>query len=546
VVDGHFSLEQAKLWLDKIRQKSDIICGVTFVPDADVYNAALSLLPNKSNADSSENPFSKSWLKYGYRYDGGFKGVKCSNTEALDIANWLLYAEENGAIPNVSMYEAVIQAWTDTGTKEGLLMAEEWAKRAISSSSQTRLDTFHPIIASWALCRLERAPDRVQEWNNQLSAISETKPQLKPSLDTLSAQITAWKNVQAGIMAKLSQTEQPPSEKTMISNSEVRRDAGMIFSAAKNCKQFLEEIYANGSRLDDSSNIATDAMAFTNMFSDTIEAWGCASRFALLLPTNCSESLDPSQCVDEMLNIGRLFDDKINADVAEENTHHILRVVGRSYSEIASQMHQIDSILDPEEATTYVGRKIIDIEKMLRDYDLYSRKHFAQSSSFANENKSVRHRFYKEVLHGCTGVKSLKDHDHVVNACNLIMDHLSWQDGQCQRGGGGSREVEDVTEIYTTIAQLMGTAVTCPDERMDSLTSVYNNARTFFEKRKKFNASSYATVDRARLLGAMRMAMDEYESTERFIDSFDKPRGRKGFERNSALTFVETMRKKKR
>ena len=223
----------------------------------------------------------------------------------------------------------------------------------------------------------------------------------------------------------------------------------------------------------------------------------------------------------------------------------LTNLIGKSYAEIASQMHQIDSAVDSDDATIcYFLLKFAHVERMLRDYEFYSRKHFSQSSSFTSESKAVRHRLYKEILRGCSGVKSPRDYGHVIRVCKLIMDHLTWQDEQCWRGGG--RVEEDITDIFVDIAHLTGTVVKSPHERMYVLTMIHNNASRFFERRKKFEASSYATVDRARLIGAMRMAMGESELTEPFLRNFDKRKPKKRARGNTAMSFVEEMLKKNR
>jgi len=565
-VEDRFSFEQAKLHLYRIQRLSDSICGKVLIPDTDIYNAALSSLLSKKKKKKSDfhsevvvdndnnQKYAKSWedgwLRYGHQYHGGFKSMnKSSITEATDMAKWLLHAEKRGVNPNVEMYEAVIQAWIETGTKEGLLTAEEWAKRAVTSSSPTRLKTFHPIIAAWALSQFERAPHRVTEWNRQLVAMSASKPHLKPDLNFLSAQIIAWKNVQAGIMTRLgerkelSSSEDDLTSETVDSDNEskIRRDVETIFASAQSCKQLLEKFYPN----ELNSTQDTNALkAFTSMFTHTIQAWGCASRVTLLYPTS-SVLLDTSHGVDEMLKIARLFDDKLGADESEEeHAQHMLRLVGTSYAEIASQLYQIDSDVDSDAETRYEssisGRTIFlekfsHIERMLRDYDFYSRKQFSQGM-FTPESKSVRHRLYKEVLQGCAGVTLPADCGHVVRVCKLIMDNLSWQEEQCQDG-----VQEDITEIFVDMALLAGTVVKVPDERMYVLTAIHNNASRFFKRKKSFETSSYATVDRAALVGAMRMAMGDSELTEPFLRHFDKRPTKQKARGNTAMAFVEEM-----
>lgn len=524
-VDGRFSFEKA---MDKMQQIS--------TPDAFFFNAALT---KKSKPTSADNRYSKSWLRYGSQYIGGFKSAdESSNKEAMDMSKWLLHAEECGVEPSVEMYEAIIQAWIKTGTKDGLLVAEEWAKRAVSSSAPLRLKTFHPIIAAWAMCEFDRSPDRVKEWNNQLMAVSESKPNLKPDLSTLSAQIIAWRNAQAGLKDKLVEENQLISDQ--ISNGspfDSGKEVETVFAAARNCSQYLSELFPNGIRLDS----AQDAPAITSMLSHTIESWGCASRFALLHPSS-SLALDTSQSVDEMLKLAHLFDNTFDSDESNEHAQHTLHLIGESFAELTSHLHAIDSAAKSDAAApSYFFAKFHHVERMLRDFEFYSRKHVSQSN-FTPESKFVRHRLYKEILHGCGAVNSPSDNGHVVRICRLIMDHISWQNEQNENFMSGHAD-EDITDVYVDIARLTGTVVQSPHERMYVLTTIYNNASPFFEqvKWKKREESRYATVDKARLIGAMRMAMGDSELTDPFLCYFDKTPPKKRAKGNTTMAFVEDM-----
>lgn len=138
-----------------------------------------------------------------------------------------------------------------------------------------------------------------------------------------------------------------------------------------------------------------------------------------------------------------------------------------------------------------------------------------------------------------------QDHhgDEVVRICNLIMDHLEWQNEQCN-GSGGGRVEEDITSLYVDIALLLGTVVSSPNEKMLLLKTVHDGASCFFSHKSRFKASSYAKVDRAKLLGAMRMAMGGSELTDPFIRNFDEQPPKKKVEEKTAMTFVYEMMKK--
>lgn len=564
--ESQFSFEHAKSCLQSFPN---------LVADVNFYSAALSTLSTNTSSDSLDPRYSNSWISYGRQYVRGFKSAETSSEEeAEEIAKWLLYAEECGIHPNVDMYEAVIRAWIKTGTKDGLLSAEDWAKRAVSSNSRIRIETFHPIIAAWALCQFERAPARVEEWTNQLTGLSATKPHLKPDLQTLSALIISWRNVQAGIIARAN--EKTLSDSIVLTTprgdsdekSRILKDVEMVFTSAENCMQHLTDLYPR-SKLDD----VHDTMAMNVMFTHTIEAWGCASRFAQLYSSMGSASLDTSHGVHEMLKVHRLLDAKIEKtiDTDEEDVLTTLQLMGESYAETIAQLHQIDTALDSEmiattaTTTPFFSREIADVERMLYEYDLYSRTHYPEGN-FTLESNALRHRLYKEILRGCAGVKSSADYGHVIRLCRLIMDQLSWLDERCLDNNNNSGNTngkytsfvkDDITDIFVDMALLAGTTIPNEHERTYVLSVMWNNAKHFFEwNSSRYDGgssrydggsssnSNYATVDKARLIGAMRMAMSDSELTEPFLRNFDERPPKKKGRGNTWLAFVEDILRK--
>ena len=566
--DGQFSFEQAKLWLLKIKEASVSICGESFTPDVDIFTAALSAQTISLDVGDVDSRHSASWLRYGDPYVGGFKSKNEQSTgEATNVAQWLLYAEELGVSPNTEMYEAVIRAWTKTGTRDGLIIAEDWAKRAVSSCSPTRLETFHPIIAAWALCQVDRAPARVKEWIHQLSGLSATMPHLKPDLNIISAEIISWMNVQAGIIAKANQTK----KSSLSSSSEGRlngisldsplqtsdenkvpQDVEMVFVAAKNCMQCLQTV------LSAQPERSQDIEALTSMVINTIQTWGYASQFALLHPATLSATLDTSYGVHEMLNVAKLVigrtesDDNKNDDIFddEERAYINFQLLGQSYAEIISQLHQIDSASEAPSmevsSFSYFSREIAHVERILNEFDVQSKK-ISPQDNFSSESTELRIRLYKEILIGCARLTSPSDFGHVMRLCKLIMDQLLWQEANCccvESGNNrnGHIHLPDITSLYADMALLMGTIVPVPQERTYVLTIIWQNAKQFF--RPKSDRSTYATVNQARLIGAMRMAMGEWEATESFMRYFDEWRwlpARRRVRGNTWLAFVQDL-----
>lgn len=397
----------------------------------------------------------------------------------------------------------------------------------MASSSLIRVETFHPILASWALCGFERAPVRVKEWIKQLTALGETKPHLKPDLNTQQAIILSWRNVQDAIISKtelsrlLTLSDGSGESSSQSAKSKMLRDS--LFTGAQHCMQHLMEVFPEEYKCQDSA-------AMVSMLKNTVETWGRAVSY------------DPSHGVHELLEIARLFDSLINAgEVDEGRARNTLRLMGETYAEIISQFHQIDSAPSSDGATTcFMSSELPAVEKMVRDFDFYSRKHFPQGNS-TSDSKATRHRLHRELLRACGGLKSPADHGHAVRLCRLVMDQLSWQNEQCHNSADG-RAKEDITDIYVDIALLTGTVVESPHERTFVLTVVWNNARPFFEKKWHYDAtSSYATVDRSILIGAMRTAMGEGELTEVFIQTFEERPPQRRARGNTWMSFVEDL-----
>jgi hypothetical protein len=209
--------------------------------------------------------------------------------------------------------------------------------------------------------------------------------------------------------------------------------------------------------------------------------------------------------------------------------------------------------------TPFFLREIADVERMLYAYDSYSRTHYPEGN-FTIESNALRHRLYKEILRGCAGVKSSADYGHVIRLCRLIMDQLSWLDERCldnnnnngnTNGNYTSFVKDDITDIFVDMALLAGTTITNEHERTYVLSVMWNNAKHFFEWNSSSryeggsgSNSNYATVDKARLIGAMRMAMKDSELTEPFLRNFDeRPPKRKG-RVNTWLAFVEDILRK--
>jgi len=241
-----FCADEARYWIEQMKQHANEYNDISLQPDTEVYNAPLKWSGGKRRRKRFSNDVVGAWAKlsssssyswddYGQIFQEGFRIVlpeEVASDESLNVAkqmeDWLIGMEEMAArkkeeggkvdvAPDIETYESIIQAWVRTGTLEGLLKAEGWANRSINdgiidaeigkeedclilTSPPPRLQMFHPIVAAWTYCRHDRGPVRVKEWIDRLEELGRDKPELRPDGRVRSALIFAWKRHQTHIM----------------------------------------------------------------------------------------------------------------------------------------------------------------------------------------------------------------------------------------------------------------------------------------------------------------------------------------------------------
>jgi len=134
---------------------------------------------------------------------------------------------------------------------------------------------------------------------------------------------------------------------------------------------------------------------------------------------------------------------------------------------------------------------------------------------------------YKKVLRGCMGVTCSHDYGHVVRISSSIMDFVSWRNDQFLTSEAKRAQTNDITDLYCDIACLVGKVVLNHHEKQMALTEVFNRASQFFnQSHGEKTSSAFATVDKAALIGAIRLAVEgsfDDATTESFIGLFDSP-----------------------
>jgi len=403
------------------------------------------------------------------------------------------------------MYEHIIFACTKIGTKEGLLMAEDWAGRAIASGSAIRLATFEPIITAWSLCGI---PKRVEQWITQLDGLSGSNINLQPDLGTHSLYMKAMRNVQASIIDRV--------EESNNSDEESAEWIKQAFMQAKLCTNYLNEMLLTSMNKLDSPQ---DVEAMSSMFKITLGAYGCASRLSLTSPTTLSDKSHGSHNT-ALLDVASLI--KIDDEQDDELSQMILEIMGEAYVETISQLHQTASVAASVDVidTETSCFPLLEAEKLIRDYDDYSQKIFGDSRDI-----NLRLRLYEEVLTGCSsiGIKQ-SDAEHIIRIIKVICEQVTYLNSKTAKN---SRETVELTELFSTMVLSTKTAVESPQDRTVILSEIWDNAKPFFYRR--VGGSGLASVGRAQLVSAMRTALDDTDSDaiEDFLSSFEHKREKK-------------------
>jgi hypothetical protein len=177
---GGFDREFVQECIYRMTELANELNNDQLLPDTYVYNAPLRwsggpILWTQSRPYTRIIP----WDNYEQIYAKGLKeDIDEDNNirvkQSRDMESWLEYMENEGVsnkrvAPNVETYEAVIQGWLRTGTREGLDRAQIVLRKLIkvsdgNGSLKPRIQTFHPILASLYHSKIGDSWDKIYEW----------------------------------------------------------------------------------------------------------------------------------------------------------------------------------------------------------------------------------------------------------------------------------------------------------------------------------------------------------------------------------------------
>jgi len=215
-------------------------------------------------------------------------------------------SNESQIFPDVETYEAIIQAWLRTASREGLERAHDLALSLLDSPTaspnnpiQPRLLTYRPLILSWIMSKDADGPSKVQRIVDRLDAASQSLPALRPDGRILQS-LTA-SNLTHQLSAIETEKESKESDVSAF---------GDVFESAKKCTRALDRICDEFQHTMELTEEA-DLFLETTPFEECILAWHNVAISASKVDGANDSIFEDS--IDEMLRVVAAFETCIRA-----------------------------------------------------------------------------------------------------------------------------------------------------------------------------------------------------------------------------------------
>jgi hypothetical protein len=364
---GGFDLDFARQCIDRMKllAKED----PTFQPDSQVYNAPLRW--SGGSLGLTARPYAR-YIPFD-KYASILKNVRGNDKteyyshywdQAKTMDEWRQEMEREG-VASIETYEALIQAWIRTRTMDGIQKAEEIAEKLLEDpkASGARLQTFHPIIATWLHVKHGDTPTNLEKWVNRLASASESVPGLRPDGRMIEALIAAhvWKQTRL-----LEDATEDKIDDDLFRNE--------LTNTALLCSDRLEEHCSHFER----SLLHTkqhDVFSQVAMFVHCIHAWQNVARLE-------SSNTQLNQCLDELFRILLLFErtiqvtgavDDVRLRSADEPSLQLLHLMANGQSVFlafvtaVSHIHEAQrKLVDHERENNAIARSLGWIERIVR------------------------------------------------------------------------------------------------------------------------------------------------------------------------------------
>ena len=339
---------QAQLWIERMTE----ILGADSIDD-DIWNLTIPFFPSKfypsplmTTKNNSTSLYSRCKAEWDERermlfsnetdalqrldqLNTSYKLVSLADPEAerkIEMAQkleeWVEYIMatstandhqqsevENGepqSYPTITAVNAIILAWVQTCTKEGLLKAESWALKALEfphlEKEGVHVNTFLPILIGWAMCEEEYGIRRVEEWIDKFEELStayeeeklshikhSNNHQIKPNAHVLGAAILGWKMHQI-----------------LLLKGDKKENKDAIFYAANQSTRWLEKLCA----LDTGEDLSIKPLD-GSVFAHVIDTWYNISWTPKLHGQNADMLTINDTVTENVLRVVRLMNSKI-------------------------------------------------------------------------------------------------------------------------------------------------------------------------------------------------------------------------------------------
>lgn len=378
-----FDVDFCRKCIKRMTELADETGDETLRPDTQVYNAPLRWYGGSQfrrsrpyarvlRADSFERRFSQGLLEKG----------DISMREAIEMEAWLdamRDSSDSRIKPDIETYEAIIQGWIRTATRQGLERAHAIAEALLDRTGVApppRLQTFRPLVIAWALSSEPDAPLKIQELLDSLCSAGENTPELLPDVRMQQYLIASHVRTQSALQKKASSS--------VLDSS----DCEAIVRSAKAVDQILKELCA--------SALAPDFDGFLEItpFEHAVCAWRNAA-LASIAANSESEGLDsvgnPSTfegSIRSMMDVRQLFDETLQTMKSREvqgylvvgnqatqklspQLMHLLRFAHRVHSTVIVSLLKVDAKLkvacsQPRSSSDLLVRHLTGVDSMLR------------------------------------------------------------------------------------------------------------------------------------------------------------------------------------
>lgn len=184
-----FRGDDARTWIQKMEEYSKRNYVHDLNVDVEIFNLALNAQNRYSEIINTNS--------VGMQiYDDHLDQSDTRVLSAFNVEKWIDEMEQkrlqdgnSSLVPNIVTYEAVISAWIQTSSVDGILKAEKWAQNVLDMpigpdhGLNLRLSTFVPIIKAWAFSGHELGVSKVKEWISLLDEFGDEFPGMKPDLN---------------------------------------------------------------------------------------------------------------------------------------------------------------------------------------------------------------------------------------------------------------------------------------------------------------------------------------------------------------------------